>query len=249
MASSMARSGCSATANPPSDRAAALQWAAVHVGPISIHSPHLHRGSHLQNGSSSHGPDFIHRFRPARTAASRHYPHPLGDRKSPLDEGGRGSLLADQWHPRCEEAGRARHRPHRADDRLHLRECPSRRKQVAPKREQSGGRTVGLVPDSPNFWTYGISRTHGARPTRGARLARTAHECDQRAARFRQPYRTETALDTITLALTHHWSTGGGTRLRRFIWSLGTAASGQSLRALLWPRSRAGRRRADRFSR
>jgi hypothetical protein len=30
----------------------------------------------------------------------------------------------------------------------------------------------------------------------------------------------QTALDTITLALTHHWSTGGGTRLRRFIWSL-----------------------------
>jgi hypothetical protein len=28
------------------------------------------------------------------------------------------------------------------------------------------------------------------------------------------------ALTTITDALTHHWSTGGGTRLRRFIWSL-----------------------------
>ncbi|HEY5705824.1 MAG TPA: hypothetical protein VIS96_09645 [Terrimicrobiaceae bacterium] len=28
------------------------------------------------------------------------------------------------------------------------------------------------------------------------------------------------ALATITEALTHHWSTGGGTRLRRFIWSL-----------------------------
>ena len=35
------------------DRAAALQWAAAHVGPISIHSPHLHRGSHSQNGTSS----------------------------------------------------------------------------------------------------------------------------------------------------------------------------------------------------
>ena len=30
----------------------------------------------------------------------------------------------------------------------------------------------------------------------------------------------QSALDTITEALTHHWSTGGGTRLRRFIWSL-----------------------------
>lgn len=30
----------------------------------------------------------------------------------------------------------------------------------------------------------------------------------------------EDALATITDALTHHWSTGGGTRLRRFIWSL-----------------------------
>lgn len=30
----------------------------------------------------------------------------------------------------------------------------------------------------------------------------------------------EAALATITDALTHHWSTGGGTRLRRFIWSL-----------------------------
>jgi hypothetical protein len=30
----------------------------------------------------------------------------------------------------------------------------------------------------------------------------------------------ETALSTITEALTHHWSTGGGTRARRFIWSL-----------------------------
>lgn len=30
----------------------------------------------------------------------------------------------------------------------------------------------------------------------------------------------ESALDTITKALAHHWSTGGGTRLRRFIWSL-----------------------------
>lgn len=30
----------------------------------------------------------------------------------------------------------------------------------------------------------------------------------------------QAALDTITAALTHHWSTGGGTRLRRFIWSL-----------------------------
>ena len=28
------------------------------------------------------------------------------------------------------------------------------------------------------------------------------------------------ALDTITDALRHHWSTGGGTRVRRFIWSL-----------------------------
>lgn len=28
------------------------------------------------------------------------------------------------------------------------------------------------------------------------------------------------ALDTITEALRHHWSTGGGTRVRRFIWSL-----------------------------
>lgn len=30
----------------------------------------------------------------------------------------------------------------------------------------------------------------------------------------------QAALTTITDALTHHWSTGGGTRLRRFIWSL-----------------------------
>ncbi|HEX8294811.1 MAG TPA: hypothetical protein VF593_00800 [Chthoniobacteraceae bacterium] len=30
----------------------------------------------------------------------------------------------------------------------------------------------------------------------------------------------QAALTTITEALTHHWSTGGGTRLRRFIWSL-----------------------------
>ena len=30
----------------------------------------------------------------------------------------------------------------------------------------------------------------------------------------------QAALATITDALTHHWSTGGGTRLRRFIWSL-----------------------------
>jgi hypothetical protein len=30
----------------------------------------------------------------------------------------------------------------------------------------------------------------------------------------------QTALATITDALTRHWSTGGGTRLRRFIWSL-----------------------------
>ena len=30
----------------------------------------------------------------------------------------------------------------------------------------------------------------------------------------------QSALETITHGLTHHWSTGGGTRLRRFIWSL-----------------------------
>ncbi len=30
----------------------------------------------------------------------------------------------------------------------------------------------------------------------------------------------QAALDTLTNALTHHWSTGGGTRVRRFIWSL-----------------------------
>ena len=30
----------------------------------------------------------------------------------------------------------------------------------------------------------------------------------------------QAALDTLTDALTHHWSTGGGTRVRRFIWSL-----------------------------
>lgn len=30
----------------------------------------------------------------------------------------------------------------------------------------------------------------------------------------------QSALDAITDALTHHWSTGGGTRLRRFMWSL-----------------------------
>ncbi len=30
----------------------------------------------------------------------------------------------------------------------------------------------------------------------------------------------QAALATITEALTHHWSTGGGTRLRRFMWSL-----------------------------
>lgn len=30
----------------------------------------------------------------------------------------------------------------------------------------------------------------------------------------------QTSLATITDALRHHWSTGGGTRLRRFIWSL-----------------------------
>lgn len=30
----------------------------------------------------------------------------------------------------------------------------------------------------------------------------------------------QAALERITDALTHHWSTGGGTRLRRFIWSL-----------------------------
>ena len=30
----------------------------------------------------------------------------------------------------------------------------------------------------------------------------------------------EAALETLTDALTHHWSTGGGTRVRRFIWSL-----------------------------
>lgn len=35
-----------------------------------------------------------------------------------------------------------------------------------------------------------------------------------------QPEELQAALDTITDALTHHWSTGGGTRLRRFMWSL-----------------------------
>lgn len=34
------------------------------------------------------------------------------------------------------------------------------------------------------------------------------------------PEELRVALDTITTALAHHWSTGGGTRLRRFIWSL-----------------------------
>lgn len=34
------------------------------------------------------------------------------------------------------------------------------------------------------------------------------------------PDELQAALDTITKALTQHWSTGGGTRLRRFIWSL-----------------------------
>lgn len=35
-----------------------------------------------------------------------------------------------------------------------------------------------------------------------------------------RPDELQAALATITDALTHHWSTGGGTRLRRFIWSL-----------------------------
>lgn len=34
------------------------------------------------------------------------------------------------------------------------------------------------------------------------------------------PEELQAALDTITKVLAHHWSTGGGTRLRRFIWSL-----------------------------
>lgn len=34
------------------------------------------------------------------------------------------------------------------------------------------------------------------------------------------PDELQTALDTIIAALAHHWSTGGGTRLRRFMWSL-----------------------------
>ena len=34
------------------------------------------------------------------------------------------------------------------------------------------------------------------------------------------PDELQAALDTITAALARHWSTGGGTRLRRFIWSL-----------------------------
>ena len=34
------------------------------------------------------------------------------------------------------------------------------------------------------------------------------------------PDELQSALETITRALAQHWSTGGGTRLRRFIWSL-----------------------------
>ncbi len=34
------------------------------------------------------------------------------------------------------------------------------------------------------------------------------------------PDELQSALETVTNALAHHWSTGGGTRLRRFIWSL-----------------------------
>ncbi len=50
-------------------------------------------------------------------------------------------------------------------------------------------------------------------------LARQLRAVETRRASVR-PEELNAALATITDALAHHWSTGGGTRLRRFIWSL-----------------------------